>query len=38
MMTRRAQREVRQTLKHLATGAFMGALISAAIFLPLILN
>jgi hypothetical protein len=38
MLTRRAQREVRQTLKNLAVGALMGALISAALFLPLILN
>lgn len=37
-MTRRAQREIRQAFKNLAIGAIMGALISAAIFLPLILN
>ena len=37
-MTRRAQREVRQALKNLATGALMGAAISAVIFLPLTLN
>ena len=38
MMTRRAQREVRQAFKNLAIGALMGAAISAAIFLPLTLN
>lgn len=37
-MTRRAQREIRQAFKNLAIGAIMGALISAAILLPLILN
>ena len=37
-MTRRAQREIRQAFKNLTVGAIMGALISAAIFLPLILN
>ncbi len=29
---------IRQTFKNLAIGALMGALISAAIFLPLILS
>jgi len=37
-MTRRAKREVRQAFKNIAIGALMGALISAALFLPLILN
>lgn len=38
MLTRRAKREVRQALKHIALGAFMGAIISAALFGPMLLN
>lgn len=37
-MTRRAQREVQQAFKHMAIGLAGGLLISAAIYLPLILN